>query len=245
MTSTTAANPQAPLTLPKEIREIAITVGLKEFDPSLVTEQFLKFSAIIPNEWELTRPAIVGKGGSQLVFKNGLSIVAQPRSLTFLEGMNEKTVDDVAVGKVASALVEKLPNANYTGIVITPKTLIPLPEQADGARKFITGNLLAPGPWQNLGKTPMQAAVELNYQLEGCQFNLKINQAMLQLPDRQGVSALLFAGNFNYGLNNPEPQQQLSVAKQYIEAWQSDLDTFGGIVHDKFLTEQQPQTVFG
>ena len=238
--------PQEPVTLPDEIREIAITIAVQELDPSLINEQFLKFSGIIPNEWELSQQPVIGKGGSQLVFKNGVSIVAQPRSLTFLEGMNDKTSETVSVGKVASAFVEKLPNAKYVGVTITPKCLIPLPTQIDGARKFITENLLSPGPWQDLGKAPMQAAIELTYQLEGCQFNLKINQATLQIPDRQPVSALLFAGNFNYALNNPEPQQRLSVAKQYIDAWQSDLDTFSSIVRDKFLEEQrQPQTVFG
>ncbi len=238
-------NPPENITLPKEIREIAVTLVLKEFDPSLVNEQFLKFSGIIPNEWELSQQPIIGKGGSQLVFKNGVSIVAQPRSVTFLEGMNDKSSEAVSVGKAASAFVEKLPNAQYTGITITPKCLIPLPTQTDGARKFITGNLLSPGPWQDLGKEPVQAAIELNYQLEGCQFNLKINQAALQIPDRQPVSALLFAGNFNYGLNNPNAQEKINVAKQYIDAWQSDLETFSVIIHDKFLEEQQPQTVFG
>jgi hypothetical protein len=234
-----------PITLPEEIREIAITIAVKELDPNLVNEQFLKFSGIIPDEWELSQQPVVGKGGSQLVFKNGVSIVAQPRSLTFLEGMNDKNAEAVSVGRIASAFVEKLPNAQYVGVTITPKCLIPLPTQIDGARKFITENLLSPGPWQHLGKVPMQAAIDLTYQLEGCQFNLKINQAMLQIPDRQAVSALLFAGNFNYGLNNPDPQQRLSVAKQYIDAWQSDLDTFTGIIHEKFLEEQQPKTVFG
>jgi hypothetical protein len=243
--STVIPTSQEPVTLPNEILEISISIAVKELDPSLVNEQFLKFSGIVPNEWELNQQPVVSKAGSQLVFKNGLSIVAQPRSLTFLEGMNDKTAEVVTVGKVASAFVEKLPNAQYNGVVVTPKCLIPLPDQNDGARKFITGTLLASGAWQDLGKAPVQAAVEFTYLLEGCQFNLKVNQATLQIPDRQAVSALLFAGNFNYSLNNPNPQERVNVAKQYIEAWQSDLDTFRGIVHEKFLAEQQPQTVFG
>jgi hypothetical protein len=91
----------------------------------------------------------------------------------------------------------------------------------------------------------MQAGIDLLYQFEGCQLNLKVNQAVLQIPDRQPVSALLFSGNFNYRLNNPDPQARIKVANQYLAAWQSDLETFSGIVHERFLAQQQPETVFG
>ncbi|MFM1841939.1 MAG: hypothetical protein RLZZ490_675, partial [Cyanobacteriota bacterium] len=191
------------------------------------------------------RQPVVGKAGAQLVFKNGVSLVAQPRSVTFLEGMNDKAIGAIAVAQLAQTFLEKLPNADYQGVTISPKTLIPLPDQADGARKFITGTLLSPGPWQEFGKAPMQAGIDLLYQFEGCQLNLKVNQAVLQIPDRQPVSALLFSGNFNYRLNNPDPQARIKVANQYLAAWQSDLETFSGIVHERFLAQQQPETVFG
>jgi len=245
MTKTTNAAPPETVTLPSEIQEISLTLAIAQLDPSMLTEQFLKFSGIIPNEWELARQPMVGKAGAQLVFKNGVSLVAQPRSVTFLEGLNDKTLEAIAIAKLAQTFIQKLPNADYQGVTVSPKCLIPLPDQTDGARKFITGTLLAPGPWQDFGKAPVQAGIDLLYQFEGCQLNLKINQAVLQIPDRQPVSALLFSGNFNYRLDNPEPTERLKVASQYLDAWQSDMETFIGIVHERFLAEQQPATVFG
>lgn len=243
---TSPSNTATPDTvkLPSEIQEISLTLAIAQLDPSMLTEQFLKFSGIIPNEWELARQPVVGKAGAQLVFKNGVSLVAQPRSITFLEGMNDKTVEAIAIAQIAQTFLEKLPNADYQGITISPKTLIPLPDQADGARKFITGTLLAPGPWQDFGKSPVQASVDLLYQFEGCQLNLKVNQAVLQIPDRQPVSALLFSGNFNYRLNNPDAKERIKVANQYLAAWQSDFETFAGIINERFLAQRQPETVF-
>jgi hypothetical protein len=244
---TTTSNTIAPETvkLPSEIQEISLTLAIAQLDPSMLTEQFLKFSGIVPNEWELARQPVVGKAGAQLVFKNGVSLVAQPRSVTFLEGINDKPIEAIAIAQLAQTFIEKLPNADYQGVTISPKTLIPLPDQADGARKFITETLLSPGSWQDFGKAPMQAGIDLLYQFEGCQLNLKVNQAVLQIPDHQPVSALLFSGNFNYRLDNPDPQERLKVASQYLVAWQSDLETFSGIVHERFLAQKQPETVFG
>ncbi|WLT39347.1 hypothetical protein NON20_07295 [Synechocystis sp. B12] len=76
--STVIPTSQEPVTLPNEILEISISIAVKELDPTLVNEQFLKFSGIVPNEWELNQQPVVSKAGSQLVFKNGLSIVPNP-----------------------------------------------------------------------------------------------------------------------------------------------------------------------
>lgn len=245
MTTTTNTAPAETVNLPSEIKEIALTLAIAQLDPSMLTEQFLKFSGIIPSDWELARQPVVNQAAAQLVFKNGASLLAQPRSVTFLEGINDKPVEAIAIAKLAQIFLEKLPNADYQGVTISPKTLIPLPDQADGARKFITGTLLSPGPWQDFGKAPMQAGIDLLYEFEGCQLNLKVNQAVLQIPDRQPVSALLFSGNFNYRLTNPNPQERIKVASQYLAAWQSDVETFNSMVNDRFLAQRQPETVFG
>jgi hypothetical protein len=245
MTSPAHSPTPETVKLPNEIKEVSLTLVIAQLDPSMLTEQFLKFSGIIPNDWELARQPVVGKAGTQLVFKNGVSLVAQPQSVTFLEGINDKGIEAIAIAQIAQTFLDKLPNADYQGVTISPKTLIPLPDQADGARKFISGTLLAPGPWQDFGKSPVQASIDLLYQFEGCQLTLKVNQAVLQIPDRQPVSALLFSGNFNYRLNNPNPKERIQVATQYLAAWQSDLETFLGIVHERFLSQKQPETVFG
>ena len=72
------ANP-SPFPL-QDIQELSITIAAKELDPTLLSEQFLKFSGIVPNEWELARQPVLNPGGSQVMFKNGVGIVAQPRT---------------------------------------------------------------------------------------------------------------------------------------------------------------------
>ncbi len=241
----TSNSPEIP-TLPKEIREIALNFAVKQFDPSMLTEQFIKFSGIVPSDWELGRQPVVNRGAAQLVFKNGVSIVAQPRSISFLESMNnDKPPEEVVAAKIANTFAEKLPNADYQAVTVSPKFLIPLPKQTDGARKFITETLLAQGSWQDFGKSPVQAGIDLLYQFESCQLNLKVNQAVLQLPGQQSVSALLFSGNFNYRLDNPDAGERIKHAQQILDAWQSDLNTFSSMVYDRFLGAQTPETVFG
>jgi hypothetical protein len=147
--------------------------------------------------------------------------------------------------EIARQFVQKLPNAEYLGLTISPKCLIPFLEQADGARKYITQTLLNPGPWQNFGNAPVQAGVNFLYQFEGCQLTLTINQALLQIPDQPSRQALLFSGNFTYRLEGQSSAERIPVLEQYLGAWQSDLQTFRSMIYDRFLAQQQPMTVFG
>lgn len=39
----------------REIQEIAITLAAKNLNPAMLSEDFLKFSGIVPNEWELSK----------------------------------------------------------------------------------------------------------------------------------------------------------------------------------------------
>ena len=245
MTVSPIATSASPLQLPTHIQEIAITVTAQDLGPNLLNENFLKAGGIVPEDWELARPPVAGPGGSQVVFKNGLSIVAQPRTLSFMETIGDRPLDSVQAGVIAQQYIKLLPKADYQGLTISPKCLVPFPQNTDGARQFITRTLLAPGPWQDFGKTPVQAGVNFLYQLETCQLNVNINQATIQIPEQPNVSALLFVGNFNYPINAPDAAMRVSLLEQYLKGWQSDFQTFRSMVDEQFLGQRQPATVFG
>lgn len=231
-------DPQAPLQI-REIQEIAIALSAKNLNPTMLSEEFLKFSGIVPNEWELGRQPVLGPNLSQVTFQNGVSIVAQPRTITFMEAIGAKDPNELQTSRVARLYVEKLPNAEYQTLTISPKSLVPFPGNPDGARHYITRTLLAPGPWQEFGTAPVQAGINLLYQLERCQFSLSINEAKIQMPDQSSIPALLFAGNFNYDITGNLQQERLEKIGQGIDDWQSDLEAFREIVNQRFLGQQQ------
>lgn len=227
----------------KEIQELAITIAAKNLNPTILSEEFLKFSGIVPEDWELAKQPILGPNGAQVTFQNGVSIVAQPRTVTFMEGIANKALDELQVPAIAQQYVVKLPKAEYQNLSTNPKCLVPLPNNPDSARQYITQTLMAPGPWQNVGIAPVQAGINLLYRLERCQLSLSINEATIQMPDKSSLAALLFAGNFNYAIETGSPQERLERLQQAIGEWQSDLKTFQEIVNQRFLAQAptQPQ----
>lgn len=236
------SNPQATANKPvqlREIQELAITIAAKNLNPTMLSEEFLKFSGVVPEDWELARQPAISANFSQVTFKNGINIVAQPRTITFVEQMGDRNLKDLQLSQLATQYVTKLPNAEYQTLSISPKSVVPLPGNLDAARQFITGKLLAAGPWQDFGKAPVQAGINLVYQLENCQLNLSINEAQIQIPEQTAIPALLFAGNFNYKVEGNSQQERLSKLETGLKAWQADIEAFREIVNQRFLGEQQ------
>lgn len=239
------SNSRASLEL-KEIQELSISIAAQKLNPTMLSEDFLKASGIIPSDWELNKQPVLNPNYAQVSFENGVSIVTQPRNITFIEMLGTKEAQEIKLPELVHRYVEKLPLAEYQGLSISPKSIVPLSGGADVARQYIAETLLAPGPWQEFEQAPVQAGLNLLYQLERCQFNLSINEARLQLPDQRSLPALLFSGSFNYDLTSNSERERINKLNQRIDQWEADLEAFREMVNQRFLGQQQslfPQNV--
>lgn len=237
METTLPANVESSTPQIRDIHELGLTIAAKNLNPTMLSEEFLKFSGIIPTEWALAKQPVLNPRLAQLTFQNGLTIVAQPATITFMEGIGPQGLTEFKSATIAQSYLEKLPYAEYQALSITPKSLIPMPDNPDSARKYITEILLSPGPWQELGKAPMQAGLNLLYQLERAQLSLNINEAKIQLSEQMSIAALLFSGSFNYAITGETEPERLNRLKEVITYWREDWDIFTELVNQRFLRQ--------
>lgn len=217
----------------QEVREIVVAIAAKNLTPTMLSEDFLKFSGIVPDDWKLSKQPILNPNYAQLSFQNGVVIVGQPRNVTFVETIGSKTLEQVQAPNVARFYVQKLPKAEYQSLTVSPKVIVPLSRSQEAARNYLTRTLLAPGPWQKFGQAPVQASISFLYELNRCQLSLSVNEAKLKLQDQAPVSGLLFSGSFNYQI--PENTERISWLEEQISNWRSDWETFQELVNRKFL----------
>lgn len=225
------------------IEELSIIIAAQDLTPTMMSQDFLKFSGIIAKEWELSQQPVLNPNFAQLNFTNGIGITAQPRSISISESIGTKQLSELAIANVAAKYVEKLPHAEYVGLSLSPKILIPFPESPETARQFITGSLLGSGAWKKIGVAPVQAGVNLMYLLERCQLTINISEARLQQAQQASITAILFAGNFNYQVNPEDTEDdRLTQIMSFMNNWQSDLQEFRDIVNQKFLDSGTEET---
>lgn len=228
-------NPNIPN---EDIEEISFSLVGNNLNPMMLSYEFLTSSGIVPRNWELAKQPTTSQRMSQINFQNGVGIVAQPGTINFVEGVVNKKLSELQVPNLVSEYVEKLPHAEYQRLGINPKIIVPFTgDDNQGAKKFITDVLLAPGSWKNFGEGPMQAGLNLSYQLEQAVLNLSINEAKIQLPNKLTIAALLFSGSFNYDLSNDDDNAKINLLKQRVSNWENNFSTFRDVVKQKFLQQ--------
>ena len=231
MTTNSVAGSQQSI---RAIQEAAIAISAKQLNPTLLNEEFLKFSGIVPNDWQLARQPILNPRLAQFSFKNGVSIVAQPQTVSFNETIGSKELKDLTVAQLAHQYVQKLPHAEYQTLTIGSKSVIPLSSGQDAARRYIA-QILAPGPWQEIDGAPMQAGINLQYQLQQRQLHISINEAKLQKPDQSTIPALLFSSRLIYSVASEG--EGLNQLKQRLIHCQKDWQTLQELIYRKFLSQ--------
>ena len=223
----------------KFIEEVSLVIAAQSLNPTLVSYEFLKSSGTIPQDWELAQQPVLNPNFAQLNFTNGVSISAQPRTLNLSESVGN--IEDLIIPQVAAKFVAKLPYADYVGLSLSPKLLLPFPDAPETVRQYITETLLGSGAWKKIGKVPVQAGINLMYLLDRCQLSISVSEAKLQKPQEPPMMAILFSGNFNYNIDSRQNISDSKTAQMmsFLNYWKSDLEEFRAIVEGKFLNSDR------
>lgn len=226
-----------------EIQELAIAINAKNLKPTVLTPDFLKYTGIIPEDWELAKEPVYTNVVVQLLYKTGVGIIAQPNSVNVVEAIGPKKIEEIQIPKITQDLVEKLSKVEYQRVGINPRGFATFNSDAE-AYQYINGKLLAPGSWQEFAGAKVNAALQLSYPLQRGILNLSINQANVQFPDKV-APAILFSGNYNYSLSGNTPAEKQQDLQQIIENWQDSVNTFQQLLLEKFLpsSEGTPQNI--
>lgn len=220
-----------------DILELAIAISAKNHNPTVLNADFLKYSGIVPNDWELARPPVFSAQAAQVVFKNGVNIIAQVGRVNFSEPLKTAGPEEAKIQGIAEKYIHTLPQADYQAVDLNFRRLLAVGEQEDAARQYIFDRLLASGPWANFGKAPVRAAINFVYTLDQGQLNLNVNEAKLNLQNQQSYNAVVFTGNFRYALTGETPEARLDDLSGRINSWQTNLQAFQEVVNNGLLAQ--------
>jgi hypothetical protein len=220
-------------------QEMAIVIAVPVEDPTMLNEKFLKQAGIIPIDWQLEREPVYSDRVAQIMFTNGLSIVAQPDRLMFLEIVGDKSIEILQAGEVAQKYLATLKMADYRSIGINIRSYAPQ-NSPDAATAYINNKLLAAGNWQQYNHRQVRASINLNYDLGDRQLDLSIDAATIKFPTPLTHPALVFSGTFSYGTASSE--DRVTKISAIIDNWQQELNEFNSFITAQLLsaiTERQ------
>jgi hypothetical protein len=216
------------------LQELAIVVSTPNQNPSVINLEFLKYSGIVPMDWELARAPIATNQVSQIVFTNGVAVAAQTDRIMFLEAINNKADTEILVAGVAQKYTAVMQRMEYQAVGINLRGYVEQ-DNEDAPREYLTKTLLAPGSWQEFGQDPVRATLNLAYTLPEGKLSISVNDATLQLPEEESKPVILFSGNFSYDMSELDDIAKAEKMNHLIGNWQSDVDSFRDLINTKFL----------
>jgi hypothetical protein len=222
-------------------QELGIIIAAKNHTPTVLNPDFLKYSGIVPTQWELARQPIYTQSVSQVAFTNGIVIVAEPARVIFIEAIEDKAIAEITIAEIAKKYVQTLPNVEYEAVGINPRSYITFDQQQDTARQYITNTLLSTGAWQEIGNAPVRATLNLAYTLERCPLYLTVSEAALRNPDETSTPIVLFNGSFSYQVTGETASERIADLHQIINNVQTDLSNYQEIISSKFIANQNRQ----
>ncbi|HEY9621938.1 MAG TPA: hypothetical protein V6C78_16395 [Crinalium sp.] len=224
------------MALAVEVQELAIVVVAKKHAPNILSVDFLKCSGIIASDWELAQTPVLTPQIAQLVFLNGISLIAQVDRVIFVEQIAMKSLSEVSIAQIARSYIQALPQADYKHVGINVQGLVPLGAEVSNAQNYLTQMFLANGAWREFGQAPVQGSLQLRYTLENARLTLSVADAKLQLTEGEVAPILVFSGHFE-PMIAPE-SAKLPQVLQSIASWQSQVELYQELVNTRFLANR-------
>jgi hypothetical protein len=222
------------------IQELAIVFAVRDQNPQSFNLDFLKYSGVVPADWQLAKPLSGNQQFTRLIFQNDVHIVAQVNTITIVQPIMLSDPGRLHVPELARRYVRSLPNIDYLAVGISPKSLIkvsPSSQPSSQPSTYVLEKLLHSGDWQHQDNKPAQATINLIYPLDRCTFQLTVEDVTHQVPDQPEAPAVLVSGNFHYPVSESiAAGDRAAQLHTLIDHWKIDLKTYLEIVNQRFLS---------
>ena len=130
-------------------------VGLTEFsvvllatsnNPSILNTDFLQYNDIVDASRQVLEPRISTPAFSQVRFKDGLTVTADPDRVIFAQTGDRLATEDIVCPEIAKRYVKTVPHVTYRAVGINPKGFRRSEGKADDK---VADALLDEGAWMS------------------------------------------------------------------------------------------------
>ena len=225
------------------VQEIVIILATQGQTPSVVNADFLKYTGIVPEEWELVRQPIYKEEVAQMAYTTNVTITIQPNRMVVAQAIEGDLSKDVIATQIAHKLATTLPKVNYRAFGFNAIGYVPFSDGQESIRQYLNQTLLAPGPWQEFQGTAIEPSFEFAYNLPQGRLSLSASEAVLRKKQEETATPIVsFTGTVEHVLKQEAADARLEELIGYLDQWREDLKTYTDLVNNSFL-QGRPQTI--
>lgn len=164
-------------------------------NPAIINPDFLRNKGIVPAEWETAPDSIGTPAFAQIIYRNGLSVLADPGRCTFAEMLSEAPKDAYLAYLCAGEYAKKI-EYNYSAVGLNWQVGFARPKPAD----WLKSRFLRPGKWRNDMK-PSSFAFSIPAPGSAtCNLALQAMPQTIQASFTSTTATLMLDCNFHFNL---------------------------------------------
>ncbi|MFQ4137983.1 hypothetical protein PGN35_016835 [Nodosilinea sp. PGN35] len=224
------------------VQDSAIAIAAADLNPAMLNLDILRYSGVVPADWELSRAPVYTPRAAQIFFENGINIVAEGNQVVIVEPLEGDL--DLQAPRLAQQYVRAFPKLQYQGFTTNLRGYLPTDYPAG---RYVCDTWLAPGPWQ---EGCARAALNLIYKGDRAPLQLALTEAMLQTKQGETIPIVLFGGRYGYAVQSENVEENCDYLTSCFGHIREDVEHYTNTVNQKFIQpslrlmrEAQPQRV--
>jgi hypothetical protein len=217
--------------MPLAVKDVIFRLGIPDHIPPTLNAGFLQGAGVVPEEWSLAQEPICTAEGAQLVYENGLILLAQGQVMSGQEPLDTPAAEHPQLAELLVRYCQALPLLSYQGLQTVLRVVIVYDGDIHAARRTVCEQMLQQGEWQTFGTVPMQPTLQLAYQLEDQVLTLTVAQAQVRQEEEAIGSALVFAGSFEQVVGEGDKLPQI---QSMLRGWTARRDLLLDLITNRF-----------
>ncbi|MBN3923116.1 hypothetical protein [Nostoc sp. NMS4] len=210
------------------LQELSINLCIKE--PSSISFSFdaLKQNNIIPSDWEVSHSSSATNELIQFIFTNGIRIINQGNSLTFIEPFISQKSAGMRIASIAHKYVNVFSHIKYEAVNTNIRSFIGFESSVTSNKELVHQyivTLLSHEKCFTSELKPITVVIDLVYIFEQVQLYFKIKEVELNLSNNQVFPSLLFTGIIPHKIELNSTPEKLQLL-HFIDSWEKDLNVY-------------------
>ena len=214
-----------------DLIEFSVVLVATSNNPSILNPDFLHYNEIVDANRQVQEPCISTHAYSQVTFKGGLAVKADPDRVIFEQRGDKLAIEDIICPEMAKRYLEKVPHVPYRAVGINPKGY--RPSEGEAADR-VADALIDRGAWMSFKDLTPEIQLKAIYQYTGRTILLDIAEAKKKGVDGNQIPGMLFQANFHRDITETTPRERIVKLLSIIDSWREDLSDFQLLVKKSY-----------
>ncbi|MYC24513.1 MAG: hypothetical protein F4X56_01175 [Gammaproteobacteria bacterium] len=218
-----------------QFTEFNVALIAERMNANLVNETILRKQGIIEaSDVAIPTSTLLSPFHSRLNFENGLSIIADPTSLTISQLTSASlTPEENRCPRIAEDFINTInfqtENPNFNSIGIFFKATIDYPQECPATRPMV--RFFADcADWARFGTELPEFRVQVLYRSKPINKIIRVDIEGVQNSEGNALTGELYHANFRHEIPTDNPALTATVISEILGTWEDDLSEFSELI---------------